>query len=305
MTDWTVSNPGQHSHAPMPVSAADVHTMYRPADAGAGSTGLIPTQPFWATPALPAVEGPPKQIRLPALALESGMNTESPPAASAGGVHALFNLDVKAEAPFPSNWFTVPDRTQNTGRRINLPLPDCKVYVSDCEDIAVLNTLDGFNVQPRLSIPFDGAIDPHSVTSQSMFLVSLGDTLNHHDQGGQVVGINQVVWDVATTTLHVESDELLDQHTRYALIVTNGIRDAQGNPVEPSEEFRHFRRDVHGEYRHELEEAVHAARRRARTRHRDRQRLRHRRRHGDPGEDPRSDPCCHTRPSRFQPGTRR
>jgi len=198
---------------------------------------------------------------MPALGLELGMNTESAPAGSGRGVHALFNLDVKTEAPFPTNVFTVADRTQNTGRRVNLPYPDCKVYVSDCEDIAVLNTLDGFNMQPRLSIPFDGPIDVNSVTSSTVFLVSLGDTLNHRDHGGQVVGINQVVWDVATTTLHVESDDLLEQHTRYALIVTNGIRDAQGNPVEPSAEFRDFRRDVHGEYRHELEAAVHAARR--------------------------------------------
>ena len=31
---------------------------------------------------------------------------------------------------------------------------------------------------------------------------------------GTVVGINQVVWDTFTTTLHVESDALLAQHTR-------------------------------------------------------------------------------------------
>src|SRR5207253_4379955 len=62
--------------------------------------------------------------------------------------------------------------------------------------------------------------------------------------GGQVVGINQTVWDVATNTLHVESDELLDQHTRYALIVTRGVHDADGKPVEASDEFSHFRHDL-------------------------------------------------------------
>ena len=49
---------------------------------------------------------------------------------------------------------------------------------------------------------------------------------------------------MATRTLHVESEEALEQYTRYALIVTNGIRDQAGDPVEASEEFASFRRDL-------------------------------------------------------------
>src|SRR5215217_5914134 len=150
------------------------------------------------------------------------------PFGSAQTVHALFSLGAPTGGPFPTNWFTVEDDRQNTGRRVALPLPDCSVHVSDCEDIAVLNELDGFNMQPRLSIPFDGPIDVHSVTSDTVFLVSLGDSLDALDRGGQVVGINQVVWDTFTSTLHVRSDESLNQHTRYALIVTSGVRDESG-----------------------------------------------------------------------------
>ena len=175
------------------------------------------------------------------------------------GVHALFDLGTPAGGPFPSNHFTVADDTQNTGRRVNLPLPDPTTNPSDYEDTQVLNTLDGFNLQPRLSIPYDGPIDVRSVSSSSVFLVSLGDTLDPQDHGGQVVGINQVVWDIATTTLHVESDQLLDQHTRYALILTDGIHDPDGNPVEASDAFRDFRHEVGGEYRHELLDAIDAA----------------------------------------------
>ena len=55
--------------------------------------------------------------------------------------------------------FTVADARQNTGRRVNLPMPqDCVTHASDCEDIALLNQLDGFNMQARISIPFDGDI---------------------------------------------------------------------------------------------------------------------------------------------------
>src|SRR5262249_53666700 len=158
--------------------AADLRAIYRPADPGNGFTGLTPTQPFWVTPALSAAGGAPQESRLPVLPVESVTDTESPPAGPAGGVHALFNLDVKAEAPFPTNCSSGPARRQITAKPVNLPFPDCKVYVSDCEDIAVLNTLDGFNMQPRLSIPFDSPIDVNSVTSQDVFLINLGDTVD-------------------------------------------------------------------------------------------------------------------------------
>ena len=60
-----------------------------------------------------------------------------------GAVHALFNLDDPNTGPFPSDVFTVADSTHNTGRRVNLPYPDCSVRVSDCGDLDVINTLDG------------------------------------------------------------------------------------------------------------------------------------------------------------------
>jgi hypothetical protein len=164
-----------------------------------------------------------------------------------------------AGTPFPSDLFAVADPTQNTGLRVNLPKPDCLARPSDCQDLDVINTLDGFNLQPRLSIPFDGPIDVTTVTSETVFLISLGDTLDPSDQGGHRVGINQVVWDPATNTLHVESDELLDQHTRYGLIVTNGLHDPGGRRVEASEAFRRFRQEMDGDYKHALLKAVRAA----------------------------------------------
>src|SRR3954465_7071729 len=157
---------------------------------------------------------------------------------------AAFDLDRPDGGPFPSDRFTVADASQLTNRRINLPLPDASSRPSDYADVSVINTLDGFNLQPRLSISFSGPIDATTVDSTAVFLVKLGDTTSPEDRGGQVVGINQAVWDVATNTLHVESDELLDQHTRYALIVTRGIHDAAGQPIEASDEFSRFRHDL-------------------------------------------------------------
>ena len=176
-------------------------------------------------------------------------------------VHGLFDLDRPETGPFPSDVFTVGDPTHNTGRRVNLPYPDCAVRVSDCEDLDVINTLDGFGLQTRISIPFDGPIDVGTATSNTVFLISLGSALARGDAPpGTVVGINQIVWDTFTQTLHVECDELLAQHTRYALIVTSGLQDLAGRAVEASEAFRRFRQTVRGEYKQALLEAIHAAR---------------------------------------------
>jgi len=235
----------------------------QPLPSGAAPGQLFPT----GQPQLPLFNPltVPRAPTAPTEDLDAAHQTDSDPPGGirpqVATVHALFDLGTPTGDPFPSNWLTVPDGSQNTGRRVNLPLPDPGTNLSDYQDTKVINTLDGFNLQPRLSVPFDGPIDVNTVNSQTVFLVSLGDTLNPSQHQGEVVGINQVVWDVATTTLHAESDQLLAQHTRYALIVTNGIHDTNGNPVEATEDFRDFRETVYGGYNHDLLDGIHAARR--------------------------------------------
>src|SRR5205809_738848 len=137
----------------------------------------------------------------------------------------------KAGQPFPTNLYTVHDGTQITGLRVDLPKPDCAIHPSDCADVDVLDTLDGFNIQPRISIPFSAPIDLSTVSSSTIFLVG---------PGGDVVGINQAEWEPLTNTLHVESDEQLAQDTTYLLVVTRGVRDASGQPLDATT----FRRDL-------------------------------------------------------------
>jgi hypothetical protein len=158
---------------------------------------------------------------------------------------ALFNISSPSGSPFPSNLFTVPDAAQNTGRRVNLPLPDCTPRPSDCADLAIINTLDGFNLQPRLAIPFDRPIDLESLIGRSIFLVSLGSTLPGTSTRGKIIALNQFVWEPTTNTLYAESDELLDQHTRYGLIVTRAVRDRLFRSVKPSREFKRFLKGTH------------------------------------------------------------
>jgi dienelactone hydrolase len=186
--------------------------------------------------------------------------------ATPAAVEVVFNPEArdKALSPFPSNIFTVGDAGQNTGLRVNLPLPDPVSRPSDYADISVINTLDGFNITPRISIPFTGEIDLSTVNSDTVFLQKLGSTLPTEGPGADRVGINQIVWDVETNTLHVTANDVLDQHTRYVLVMTTGVKDKNGNPVG-SEEFDDFRRGLNfgqthdarvKEYRKELLDAL-------------------------------------------------
>jgi len=136
------------------------------------------------------------------------------PATAFAKTHAL--------QPFPTNLETVSDATQVTGLRVNLPMPDCAAFPSDCADDAVLDTLDGFNIQPRISIPFDAAIDLSTVSSSTIFLVG---------PGHQMVGINQAVWEPLTNTLYVESDQQLRSASTYLLVATRDLRDTRGRQL--------------------------------------------------------------------------
>jgi Bacterial Ig-like domain len=111
--------------------------------------------------------------------------------------------------------------------RVDLPTAGCTP--SDCADLAVLDTLDGFNIQPRISIPFSGPIDTSTVASSTIFLVG---------PSGEKIGINQAVWEPGANTLHVESDEQLAQDTTYLLVVSRDLRDANGNRLAVTG-FRH------------------------------------------------------------------
>src|SRR6516162_11346316 len=89
---------------------------------------------------------------------------------------AAFDLANPNSGPFPSDRFTVADSSQLTGLRVDLPLLDRTTRPSDYNDISVINTLDGFNLQPRLSVAFSGPIDVTTVNSNTVFLIKLGDT---------------------------------------------------------------------------------------------------------------------------------
>jgi hypothetical protein len=174
------------------------------------------------------------------------------PALALAETHPLFNLQSTAQSPFPSDRFTAFDSQQLTGLRVNVPLPNCATNPSDCADLTLVNQLDGFNPQPRISIPFDGAIDVSTVNSSTVFLVQLPSAFVFGQQNDgdifhgftpNIIGINQIVWDPASLTLFAESDQHLDQHANYLLVVTDGVHDAAGNPVAAAAGFRNLDAD--------------------------------------------------------------
>src|SRR3954453_9243918 len=137
---------------------------------------------------------------------------------------------------FPSNAFTVKDKRQLTGRRVHFrrgkdyPIVNgrlkrkCgKADYSICDAFRELNKLDGFDLQPRVTVPFTGAIDLKSVGDKNFFIAGAN--------GKRVSGLRQLTFDPKTRTLAGISDAFLQEGRRYRIVVTNGIRDAAGKRI--------------------------------------------------------------------------
>ena len=116
----------------------------------------------------------------------------------------------------PDNAFTVADASQLTGRRIDfregidypniggVVQPSCTTAdYSICDAFAQLNTLDGFDLQPRVLVPFTGAINLASVNASDFFIST--------NKGQFVSGLRQLTFDPATNTLAGISDAFLSE----------------------------------------------------------------------------------------------
>ena len=129
-------------------------------------------------------------------------------------VFARFELGRPRTGPFPSDIFTVKDVKNITGRRLNYPLPNCRARPSDCDDLEVVNTFDGWGLEQQVSIPFTGNVDPETVSSDSVFLISLSSELSGYSPTGALIGINQIVWDPAHEPPRVCRVAALSQSSR-------------------------------------------------------------------------------------------
>lgn len=123
----------------------------------------------------------------------------------------------------PSNVYTVADASQLTGIRVNLPVPACTAAdQSVCDDLSLLDLQDGFDLRPRVTVPFSGPIDVASVTASDLYVAG---------PGGFRTPVVQLVWDPKTNVLAGEPSDFLAESTTYQVVVTDGIQDASGRAV--------------------------------------------------------------------------
>ena len=122
--------------------------------------------------------------------------------------------------PFPDDVFTVADTAQATGRRVALPTAGCAP--AECADLALLNRMDGFDVRPRVTLPFSAEVDLRTITPETVRVLG---------PSGLRTGLVQLVQDPITGTVSGYPDAYLLPGTRYTLVVTAGILAADGTPV--------------------------------------------------------------------------
>ncbi|MEO7650220.1 MAG: Ig-like domain-containing protein [Bryobacteraceae bacterium] len=122
--------------------------------------------------------------------------------------------------------------SQKTGRQVNLPLPNnCGVEpaLSACSDTFLLNQLDGFSVNPRITVCFDGPVDSGTLRT--------GIRLQSLNRFEPAIAINQIVYDPNTYCVFAKPDRVLDQQSRYLLTVMASVRDSAGAPVKEDDLF--------------------------------------------------------------------
>lgn len=166
-----------------------------------------------------------RSLTLASLAvLSSSLLVWAPGSATAAEPVRLLAGTTPATTPFPSDAFTVSDAAQLTGRRVALPTAGCDAQGrSLCDSLRLINQLDGFDLQPRVTLPFSGPVDLLSVTPQSVYVE--GPT-------GVRTGLVQLVLDPATNTVAGLTDAFLAQRTTYTLVVSDGVRGLDGMPVD-------------------------------------------------------------------------
>ncbi len=135
----------------------------------------------------------------------------------------------EVQALFPSDRQTVPDPRQATGRRVALALPDCAVDAAGCDEVRLVNELDGWSVNPRVAVRFSGPVALDSVTKASAFILPLAP-----EPMPSPIGLGQLVWDGASHTLYARPERALLQARRYALILTTRVLDDGGRPLAPA-----------------------------------------------------------------------
>jgi len=121
----------------------------------------------------------------------------------------VYGAATDSEGIFPTDDFTVPDSTQVTGRRVNIEPPTCAVAASDCADVALLNELDGFDLDPRIGIRVAGTPDLTTVTTADLYVQATA--------GGPRIALNRLIMDAPRRTVFGHPETVLEPATEYRI----------------------------------------------------------------------------------------
>lgn len=122
---------------------------------------------------------------------------------------------------FPNDALTTRDRSQATGRRVDMPLPDCTQQVSRCNALTLINQLDGFDLDPRIALRFAGPVDPATAVAG----------VRVEQRGGRFsTGLDRVVYDASTSTVYAHPVSQLDPGTTYTITFPRTHRTKRGLP---------------------------------------------------------------------------
>jgi hypothetical protein len=125
-------------------------------------------------------------------------------------------------AIYPSDTLTVADASQLTGRRVNMPMSNCAVDVSKCDETALVNQLDGFDLDPNIKIGFSGPIDLAKVSRSTIYVQRLCFCRAAR------MPLVRLVWDAVNHNLYGHPKHLLRESSTYRITVTAGINGQSG-----------------------------------------------------------------------------
>ncbi|HXS97129.1 MAG TPA: Ig-like domain-containing protein [Candidatus Limnocylindrales bacterium] len=156
------------------------------------------------------------------------------------GTSVLFAPSDPSTGPFPSDTLTISDPLQKTGIRIDMPVPSCDTQYTACQEGGLLDQMDGFSIRARMRVRFSGPINPATLAGGLVYVAL--DNLSQDEPGvhqvGQMIPVDQVIYDPATNTAYAKPFSALDQHRRYAVLVTDSVLDTSGAPVTASSAYQ-------------------------------------------------------------------
>ena len=156
----------------------------------------------------------------------------------ANPTEVLFQPGSPAVGPYPTNFLTTSASNQQTGVQINLPLPSGCSAVSTstpCVNTLLENQLDGFSVNPRITVCFSGPVNTSTLQGAITF--------SPVGSPASTLPINQILfapvkpYNPNGNCVYAKPDQVLNQQTQYLLAITSDLKDTGGRSLTADPNF--------------------------------------------------------------------